>query len=81
MPKIPGPYSIAVIVVLNFAVMANTNATMKALEQEERVLDSKIFDIMKRTYIRLKTEKKLRGHLIKEYNSIYGESLASNHQS
>lgn len=81
MPKLPGPYSIAAFVILNFAVMANTNATIKALEQEEKILDSKIFDIMRRTYIRLKTEKKLQGYLIREYNSIYGDSLVSHHQS
>ena len=81
MPKMPGPYSIAAMVVLNFAVMVNSNATIKALEQEEKVLDSKIFEMMKRTYLKLYTEKKLKGYLIKEYKSIYGDSLASHHQS
>jgi hypothetical protein len=81
MPKLPSPHVIAAIVVLSFAAMANTDATIKALEQEQKILDDKIFDIMRRTYIRLKIENKLRGHLKKEYESFIGYDLVLNHQS
>lgn len=81
MPKLPSPHTIAAIVVLSFAAMANTDATIKALEQEQKILDEKIFDIMRRTYIRLKIENKLRGHLKKEYESFIGYDLVLNHQS
>ena len=81
MSKLPSPYTIAAIMVLNFAMIANNNATIRVLEKEEKILDSKIFDVMKRTYIRLKTQNKLQGHLIKEYESFYRYDLVSYHQS